>query len=63
MLVTWLAVYPTITALVVVFAPLLLGRVPLPVFTLVVTALGVPISSYVLVPWLQRAFAGWLRGR
>jgi antibiotic biosynthesis monooxygenase (ABM) superfamily enzyme len=43
----------------------LLGPViaPLPLFmrTLILTGVLVPVMVYVLVPGLQRIFAGWLR--
>lgn len=57
---TWLALYPTLLLL----TPLVAGYVeplPPPMRTLVVTALVVPLMSFLLVPTLVRVFAGWLR--
>ncbi|MFJ9843712.1 hypothetical protein ACIRYZ_25300 [Kitasatospora sp. NPDC101155] len=53
-LLTWLAVYPTITAAFVLLGPYL-GHLPLPLRTLVMTALVVPVVSYALMPLLLKA--------
>ena len=41
--------------------PVLLPRFPLPVVTLIVTAIVVPLMSYVVMPLLLRRFADWTR--
>jgi antibiotic biosynthesis monooxygenase (ABM) superfamily enzyme len=61
MLLTWLGIYPTITSILWVMLPLLLPRFPLPVVTLIVTAIVVPLMSYVVMPLLLRRFADWTR--
>ncbi|MFE2994976.1 hypothetical protein ACFXG4_08195 [Nocardia sp. NPDC059246] len=53
-LITWLAVYPTITIALALLGP---EMASLPVFvrTLVLTAIVVPTSTYVLIPMLMKA--------
>ncbi|MFE4976847.1 hypothetical protein ACFRAR_32685 [Kitasatospora sp. NPDC056651] len=53
-LLTWLAVYPTITAAFVLLGPHL-GRLPLALRTLVMTGLVVPVVVYALLPLLLKA--------
>ncbi|MGW5847847.1 hypothetical protein ACWFQ8_07735 [Streptomyces sp. NPDC055254] len=50
---TWAAVYPTITVVMILMRPLL-GGLPLPVQTLVLTAIVVPVAAYWLLPLLMR---------
>lgn len=57
---TWLGIYPTITSVLTVLLPVLLPRFPLPVVTLIVTALVVPIMGYLVMPLLVRWFGDWL---
>ena len=52
-LVTWLAVYPLITTVLWLTGPLLDGA-PLPLQTLVLTAVVVPLAVYGAVPLLLR---------
>lgn len=65
-LVTWLAVYPAITLVLGGLGPHI-GRLPLLVRTLILTAIVVPAAVYVLVPALLRlnaaAAARAARGR
>ena len=56
-IVTWLAVYPTITTMLAVFEPLGLLQTPMPVRTLLLTIVLVPLMVFVLVPILSRALA------
>ena len=58
-LIVWLAIYPTITLLLELGGPVI-NDWPLPLRTLVLTAIAVPLMVFVLLPALQRAFAGWL---
>jgi antibiotic biosynthesis monooxygenase (ABM) superfamily enzyme len=60
-LLTWLGIWPTITCVLWVLLPVLLPRLPLPLLTLCVTAIVVPLMSYVMMPFLFRRFDGWLR--
>ena len=50
---TWLAVYPLITVVLALTRPLL-GDAPLPVQTLVLTAVVVPVAVYGATPLLLR---------
>jgi antibiotic biosynthesis monooxygenase (ABM) superfamily enzyme len=59
--VTWLAAYPTITAILASFKPLGLITLPLPVRTLLLTLIMVPTVAFFLVPLFSRALGGWLR--
>jgi antibiotic biosynthesis monooxygenase (ABM) superfamily enzyme len=59
-LIVWLAIYPTITLLLELGGPVIDGW-PLPLRTLALTAVAVPLMVFVLLPALQRAFAPWLR--
>jgi uncharacterized protein len=58
---TWLAIYPTITLVLAVLEYLGLTGVALPLRTLALTLLVVPLAVFVLIPMLTRAFRGWLR--
>lgn len=60
-LITWLAIYPTITAVLALVGGATAG-LPLPVRTLILTAIVVPAAVYVLVPALVKANAA-LAGR
>ena len=40
--------------------PVLLPRFPLPVVTLIVTAIVVPLMTYLVMPTLLRRFGPWL---
>ncbi|MEU3189819.1 hypothetical protein ABZ686_04110 [Streptomyces sp. NPDC006992] len=52
-LITWLAVYPTITVALGVLGPPT-ATLPLPVRTLILTLIVVPVSAYALIPVLLR---------
>ncbi|RPH31712.1 MAG: hypothetical protein EHM90_07035 [Chloroflexi bacterium] len=58
-MITWLAVYPALTATLAMLGPLM-ETWPLPMRTLLVTLLLVPVVVYVIVPLLNRVFRGWL---
>ncbi|WP_433561536.1 hypothetical protein ACQP1O_28600 [Nocardia sp. CA-151230] len=53
-LVTWIAVYPTITITLALIGPTT-ADTPLPLRTLVLTIIVVPIVIYLLVPILTKA--------
>ncbi len=57
--VTWLAVYPLITLILVLFGPVL-GLLPMLVRTLVLTVLMVTLMTYVIMPRMTRLFSFWL---
>lgn len=58
-LVTWVAIYPTITILLL-GAGEALGRLPVALRTLLLTGLLVPLMTFVLLPLLTRAARSWL---
>lgn len=58
-IVTWLAVFPLITVILVLFGPLL-GLLPMLLRTLVPTAVMVSLMTYVIMPRLTRLFSFWL---
>ena len=58
-LVIWIAIYPTLTLLIALFGEHLL-LLPLPLRTLVMTAVLVPLLVFVLVPALHKVFGGWV---
>jgi len=57
--VTWLAIYPLITAIFFFLGDAML-RLPLGFRTLVVTALIVPAMFYLVMPVMSRLFSRWL---
>jgi antibiotic biosynthesis monooxygenase (ABM) superfamily enzyme len=59
-LVVWLAIYPTITLLLHFGGPVI-NDWALPLRTLALTGVVVPTMVFLLLPGLQRVFAGWLR--
>jgi antibiotic biosynthesis monooxygenase (ABM) superfamily enzyme len=59
--VTWLAAFPTVTLILAAFKPLGLMTWPVPLRSLVLTAIMVPTVAFVLVPLLSRALTTWLR--
>ncbi|MCD1646661.1 antibiotic biosynthesis monooxygenase [Marinobacter adhaerens] len=58
-LVSWLALYPAVTLVFVMFGDWL-AQIPLFVRTLLVTAVVMLLMSYVLMPRMTRWFAFWL---
>ena len=58
-LVTWIAVFPLLTAFNYAFQPLFLGM-PIWLRVLVGTALVVPLMTYVVMPRMTRLFKAWL---
>ncbi|MCG7200592.1 antibiotic biosynthesis monooxygenase [Marinobacter pelagius] len=58
-LVSWLALYPAVTLVFVLFGDLL-AQIPLLVRTLLVTAVVMVLMSYVLMPRMTRWFRFWL---
>ena len=58
---TWIGLYPTITTVLWLLLPTLLEHFPLPVITLIVTAIVVPLMGYVVMPLVVRCCGAWLR--
>jgi uncharacterized protein len=62
-LLTWAGAYAVITLILAVFGPAMAAW-PLPLRTLLLTALMVAALTWVVIPLLSRLFQGWLaRGR
>ena len=59
-LVTWLAIWPSITVLLVVM-PDMLSTLPIAAQTLILTAILVPWMSFVAMPWLMKRVGAWVR--
>jgi antibiotic biosynthesis monooxygenase (ABM) superfamily enzyme len=56
----WLGIYPALTLVIWLVGPSIQDW-PLPVRTLVMTAVLVPLMVYVLLPILNRLLATWIR--
>jgi antibiotic biosynthesis monooxygenase (ABM) superfamily enzyme len=56
----WIAIYPTVTLIAILFGNYLERINPLPLRTLVTTLIIVPIAVYVIVPALQKVLYNWL---
>jgi len=59
--VMWVSVYPTITALLWLLWPVVQG-LPLPVRTLILSVVMVPLMVWLIVPWVTARLAPWLAG-
>lgn len=59
-IVVWLAIYPLITTVFAVFGKYLMQIDPLPLRTLIITAVLVPIMVFLLIPFLQKVLGKWL---
>jgi antibiotic biosynthesis monooxygenase (ABM) superfamily enzyme len=57
----WVAIYPTITILFLVLGTSLGNINPLPLRTLVITLVVVPLMVFFLIPGLQKIMGRWLR--
>lgn len=55
----WVAIYPSITQLSMLFGPQL-QNMALPMRTLIMTAILVPLMVFVLLPALNKLFKPWL---
>ncbi|MFC8451235.1 hypothetical protein [Kitasatospora sp. NPDC057223] len=61
-LITWLAVYPTITLVLALVGPAT-AHLPLVLRTLILTVIVVPVVAYAAIPALLRANAALARRR
>ena len=58
-ILVWLAIYPSITTLFLLFGEQLMALHPM-LRTLVLTLILVPLLVFVLLPLMHKLFAGWL---
>lgn len=56
----WLAIYPLITLIFILLGPYLIRINPLPLRTLIITLIAVPIMVFILIPTLQKLLQNWL---
>ncbi len=56
----WLAIYPLITLIFILLGPHLIRINPLPLRTLIITLVAVPIMVFILIPILQKLLQNWL---
>lgn len=55
----WLAIYPLVTILFYLLGDFLL-QFPIPVRTLILTLIAVPIMAYIILPFYHKVFDKWL---
>jgi antibiotic biosynthesis monooxygenase (ABM) superfamily enzyme len=58
-IITWIAIYPIITALLLILGPFIL-RLPIPIVTLILSVTLVVLMTFVVMPALTRVFRPWL---
>lgn len=56
----WIAIYPTITLIFLLGGKIVMEINPLPLRTLCLTAVIVPLMVFVLIPVLSKLLGGWL---
>ena len=59
-IVIWLAIYPLITTIFVLFGQQLIQINPLPLRTFAITIIAVPVMVFGLIPLLQKVLHKWL---
>jgi antibiotic biosynthesis monooxygenase (ABM) superfamily enzyme len=59
-IVIWLAIYPLITTIFALLGKQLILIEPLPLRTLIITVIAVPIMVFILIPTLQNLLRNWL---
>jgi antibiotic biosynthesis monooxygenase (ABM) superfamily enzyme len=60
-ILVWIAIYPTITLLFAFFGDHFSRITPLPLRTLVITVIVVPIMIFCVIPLLQKVMGNWLK--
>lgn len=58
-ILVWLAIYPAITILTYLIGDLI-KNLPLPIKTLIMTGILVPLMVFVLLPILRKLMGNWL---
>ncbi|RTL14853.1 MAG: hypothetical protein EKK56_00020 [Flavobacteriaceae bacterium] len=58
-IMVWLAIYPAITLLTYLIGDLI-KKLPLPIKTLIMTGILVPLMVFVLLPILRKLMGNWL---
>jgi antibiotic biosynthesis monooxygenase (ABM) superfamily enzyme len=56
----WIAIYPTVTLIAMLFGEHFEKIKPLPLQTLVSTLIVVPIAVFAVVPAIQKTLSNWL---
>ncbi|HRG01490.1 MAG TPA: hypothetical protein PKZ75_10260 [Bacteroidia bacterium] len=59
-IIIWLAIYPLITSIFALLGKQLILIEPLPLRTLIITIIAVPIMVFILIPTLQKLLHNWL---
>lgn len=59
-IIIWLAIYPLITIIFALLGKQLIQIEPLPLRTLIITVIAVPIMVFILIPTLQKLLHNWL---
>lgn len=62
-IITWIAIYPIITILLLIIGPIILGHLPIPIVTLILSVTLVLLMTFIVMPLLTRAFRPWLLRR
>lgn len=57
----WIAIYPTITLFFILFGEYLLMVNPLPLRTLAITVIIVPLMVFLIIPFLQKLMGKWMQ--
>lgn len=58
-IMVWIAIYPSITIVSLLLSPILL-KLPIPLRTLILTLILVPLMVFIIMPFLQKILAKWL---
>jgi antibiotic biosynthesis monooxygenase (ABM) superfamily enzyme len=59
-IVVWLAIYPLITIVFLLFGKYLIQINPIPLRTLIMTLILVPLMVFLVMPLIQKLLKSWL---
>jgi antibiotic biosynthesis monooxygenase (ABM) superfamily enzyme len=59
-IVVWLAIYPLITTVFLLFGKYLIQINPIPLRTLIMTLILVPLMVFLVMPLIQKLLKNWL---